>query len=210
MPHRPRLSVAVLAAAALLAFPAAEAAAQICVGVPGSSGQNVLRGSIGFPTGGNQFGVQFHHHLAESPLTLSGTFIHQTIDNVDTSINWFGIGGAWDLTGAVGGFPEELGFCGVGDIRYGSASGGSFWEIPVGVSFGGAFPVGDGGITIMPFGAPAIYHTRFSNGFSSSSTDLDMIVGATAAFPAFHVGLDIQNLFRTGSSFVTIRGGIVL
>jgi hypothetical protein len=211
MAHRFRPSVAALAVAAFLAFPAADAAAQVCVGVPGGSGQNVLRGLIGFPDGGNHFGVEFHHHLTDSPMTLSGTFIHQTIDNVDASINWFGAGLAYDLTASVGSFPEEMGFCAVANIRYGSFDGGSTWEIPFGVSFGGAFPLGDAGdMTLMPFATPAIYHTRFSNGASVSSTDLDMVLGATMVFTGFHVGLDIQNLFRDGSSFVTLRGGITL
>jgi hypothetical protein len=211
MAYRFRPSIAALAVAALLAFPAADAAAQVCVGVPGSSGQNVLRGLIGFPQGGNHFGVEFHHHLSDSPMTLSGTFIHQTIDNADANINWFGAGLAYDLSGSVSGFPEELGFCAVADIRYGNADFGSTWEIPFGVSFGGAFPLGDGGdMTLMPYATPAIYHTRFSNGGSVSSTDLDMILGATMVFTGFHVGLDLQRLFRNGSSFVTLRGGITL
>jgi len=209
MPQRIRFFGPSLALAVLLAFSASDASAQICVGVPGTTGQNVAQGSIGFASGVNIFGAQFHHHMAGNPLTLRARLEHWNPDFGDSE-NRFGAGVAYDLTGAVEAFPDEMGFCAVGDIIFGRSDGVNLWEIPVGVGFGGSFPVGDNGdIVIVPFAVPAIYHTRASfEGFSVSSTDLDMILGATAIFTGFHAGIDLQHLFRTGSSYVTLRGGI--
>jgi hypothetical protein len=211
MPKKIRLAGSTLALATFLAFSASDAAAQMCIAVPGSSGQNVIGASIGFPSGANIFGVDFHHHLAESPLTLSGMFEHWNFDSdfIDNQ-NRFGARLAYDMTGAIGGFPDELGFCLVGGLTFGRWNGINIWEIPLGVSFGGAFDLGEGGeVVLMPFAAPLIYHTRVSNDFGSDSdTDLDIVLGATMVFTQFHVGLDIQRLFRDGSSYLTLRFGL--
>lgn len=206
MRQRIRLLGPILALAAFLAFSASDAEAQVCVGVPGTGGQNVAAASIGFPTGGNIFGAEFHHHMAGSPLTIRGRFEHINPDFGDSQ-NRFGAGIVYDLTGAVAAFPDELAFCFTTELMFGRFGDVNTFEIPIGVGFGSSFDLGDNGdIALIPFAVPAIYHFRVGDG-GGSSTDLDMILGATAAFPAFHVGLDIQHLFRTGSSFVTLRGG---
>lgn len=217
MLRRIRFSTLPLALAAGLAFVATDAAAQVCVGVPGSNGQNVIRGSIGFPDNANTFGVEYFHHLSNSPLSIRARYAHVSVDVGDNNANLFGGGLSYDLQGRIGGFSPDLGFCVLGDLTYFSFDGGSGLEIPIGVGFGGSFAVGQGGdIALMPFAAPAIYHSRFNPdvGDSQSSTDLDVVLGATAVFTGFHVGLDIQNLFRDaasslwgGSAFITLRGG---
>ena len=211
MPQRIRLFGSSLVLAAFLAVSASDAAAQMCIGVPGSSGQNVIGASLGFPSGANIFGVDFHHHMAASPLTVSGRFEHWNFDAdfIDNQ-NRFGAQLAYDMTGNIGGFPDELGFCLVGGLTYGRWNGINIWEIPLGVGFGGAFDLGDGGdVVLMPFAAPTIFHTRVSgDGFSDSDTDLDVVLGATMAFSQFHVGLDIERLFRDGSSYLTLRAGL--
>jgi hypothetical protein len=209
------IALPITAAVASLALSAADASAQACIGVPAAEGQNVIAGSLGFPTGLTIFGAEFHHNLEGNPFTLSGRFEHWNLDGQDGSINFIGAGGTYDLTGAVAGFPDELSFCVTGGLRFGREGGINMWEFPIGVGFGAVFPLGEPGeegITLIPFGVPAIYHAResgefFGESFSTSSTDLDVILGATGLFGRFHATMDLQNVFRPGSAFVSVRFG---
>jgi len=199
--------------------------AQACVGVPIGSGQSGGSVGIGFPDGGNIFGAAFHHDLANSPLSLGVRFEHTNFDARGiNSINAFGGTLIYDLRAQITELPEGLSLGLVAGFMYGrwplfedrdwgESLTLNMVEIPLGVGFGGTLVLSEGedaAIELIPYAVPAIYHQRFSaEGESYSETDLDMILGGTLRFSQFFFGLDLQNLFRDGSSYATLRAGLI-
>ena len=205
--------------------------AQHCIGLPTAPGQTALEASIGFPDGGNILGVAVHHRPASGPFAVRGRFEHHTwYTEPAMNMNSLGSIGTYDLTREVVQVPGNLSFCATGGFMYGRLSSAdsflaNIMEIPVGVALGGILRLGEadenggGGLALIPWVAPAIYHSRESwEGGSMSSTDVDIILGGTMLFDWFFASLDLQQIFRDSSagssvwcdrSYATLRFGLL-
>lgn len=189
-----------------LAFPAGEAAAQACIGVPVAGGQSALAGSIGFASFQNIYGAEFHHNLDGNAFTLTGRAQYSDPDFGD-GVAGFGGNATYDL-GQISD-AEELSVCPTGGLLFQSPENGSIISVPVGVGVGADFALSEDedGFVLSPFGIPAIHYTRISNGSSVSNTDFDITLGATGLFGQFYGTVDISNLIRDGDSVFTLRFG---
>ena len=199
--------------------------AQSCVGTPIMPGQSAAGVGIGLPDGATIVGVGVHHNAANNPLSVSGRFEHTNFDAQGlNSMNALGGTLTYDLTGEVAQLSEEFSLCGVEGLMYGRLTDSFFGEsitvnviqIPVGVGFGGTVALGEPAeegvepIKLIPHSLVGIYHTRISGeGETESETDFDMVLGGTMQFTSFFFGLMLENLFRDGSSYVTLQAGMI-
>lgn len=103
----------------------------------------------------------------------------------------------------------DFAVCPTAGLAFGKWDEVTLISIPLGVSFGGAFTVADGGAVVAPYLAPQFAWTRASaDGASDSDSDLGFSMGANFHVSNFLVGADYSKI-GDGDGTLGIRFGMM-
>jgi hypothetical protein len=191
---------------------ASPAAAQICAGFPTVDRQFSFGGSLDFPEGSDQWGVEASYN-AQGPLSIFGGMDVNTPEGADDANDIFFLGVAMDLLSIdAGNGADALSVCPTGRIGYDSRSDRTIITIPIGVGIGTTLQVAPS-VPLMPYVVPQLVFQRSdpTTGDTSSDTNFGIRAGALVGFGMIYVGPEVEHLFREGADPVFgIRAGIRL
>lgn len=194
-----------------VALSTSTAVAQVCIGFPTVDRQFSFGASLGFPDGGDRYGVEASYNVQGPFAVYGGLQIDSPEGDADDRDTYYG-GAAFDLLRVgLGAGADSLGICPTVRVGYTSVDSGSYLTVPIGVGLGTRVAVGDAAY-LMPYVVPELVWARFSpdDGDSTSDSDFAIRGGAAVGFGMFFIGGEVSHPFQDGAQTVFgIRVGIV-
>jgi hypothetical protein len=194
--------------ASMLASPAA---AQICASFPTMERQFSFGASLGFPEGGDQWGVEASYNFL-GPLAFFGGMDVFSAEGGDESDETF-YGGASFGADSLLSLPANLSACLVGRVGYNGFEGGSSIQVPLGFGVGTTLSVTPT-TPVMVYVIPQFIISRFSVDaldIDETETDIGLQAGGMAGFGMFFGGAEVRHVFTDGGDTTfAIRAGIRL
>lgn len=201
-----------LLAALAVAGGTSTARAQICAGFPTVDGQFSLGGSIHFPEGLNQWGVEGSYNF-DGMVSVFGGVEVVSLEDGDESEEIFQLGVAFEVPSPMLGSSDST--CPLFAVSYDPIEDlGTLWGIAAGFGIGGNVSGGPN-FTISPYVIPQIAFSRLDVDGNAAddeeSTDFAVTGGVLLRFGSFFVGPTVGHVFADGADPVFgIRAGFRL
>jgi hypothetical protein len=203
------IRMAVLAGA-LASAPAAEAAAQVCIGFPTARGQTAAAATVGFPAGGRELGVEAGHHAPAGYSVFGG--VTRSRPDAGDGVTSIGGGAAFSVPELRAALPLGLFSCPVVSVAVASGAGpdgGNVVSVPVGLGLGTIVPLGPT-MTLSPYAVPQLRWRR-----ARDETSANLLVGGGAilvgfAGPRLYLGGTVNRVFvEEAASIFGLKIGLI-